>query len=284
MSNIVKAEWVRARLGSGEIVIADVRFTPGDSLAGKEAYRSGHIPGAVFLDVKTDLSGPAGEHGGRSPLPEPSQLAEKLGSLGFDRSTPVVVYDGYGGPAAGRLWWLLKYLGHDEAYVLDGGYSHWAAAGLPVTSEEAVVAPRVYEPALRPELLADVNDVKAALGRKDVKLIDARDARQYLGLEAPQDPVAGRIPGAVNAFWKDALGADGLWKPAAEQRERFAGLSPDEEIIVYCGSGVSACPNALALSEAGFANVKLYAGSWSDWISFPNNPIATGNEEVSKEA
>ncbi|MCQ6561793.1 sulfurtransferase [Paenibacillus mendelii] len=280
-SNIVNTEWVRQRLEAGDgIVIADVRFSPKDSGYGREVYERHHLPGAVFVDFKADLTDPPQEHGGRSPLPTPERLAELFGRLGIDRLTPVVVYEDGNGPAASRLWWILKYLGHDAVYVLDGGYSAWTEAGLPVTDELPAPVHRTFEPSLRTELLVDVDRVRAASsGESAAVLIDSRDANQYRGLEAPFDPVAGHIPGAVNFFWKDGLTVDGTWKSAAELREHFRGVDPSEDIFVYCGSGISATPNVLALEEAGFRNVKLYAGSWSDWISYEGNLIATGEEE-----
>ncbi|QJD85980.1 sulfurtransferase [Cohnella herbarum] len=284
-TNIVNAEWVKSRWGEGageseRVVIADVRFSPKDAHYGRNAYDEGHLPGAVFIDFKADLTDPAGEHGGRSPLPSPERLAGLFGGLGIDGLTTVVVYEDGNGPAASRLWWILKYLGHDNVYVLDGGYSAWTAAGFPVTQETSVPEVRAFIPAVRPELLADVNEVRAASERRvSAALVDSRDANQYLGLEAPFDPVAGHIPSAANFFWKDSLNEDGSWKTPEQLRESFSGLgSSSDEIIVYCGSGISATPNVLALQEAGFTNVKLYSGSWSDWISYSENPVATGEE------
>ncbi|MEF3304587.1 sulfurtransferase [Paenibacillus sp. GYB003] len=279
-SNIVNVQWVRERLERGErLVLADVRFSPKEPRYGRDAYDKDHLPGAVFVDFKAGLTDPAREHGGRSPLPTVQRLAGLFGGIGIDRSTTVVVYEDGNGPAAARLWWVLTYLGHDDVRVLDGGYRAWTAAGLPVTGEKPEPERREFVPAVRPELLADVDEVRAALSRPgEAALVDARDNNQYLGLEAPFDPVAGRIPGAVHYFWKDGLNEDGSWKTAEQLRERFGALSASKEIIVYCGSGISATPNVLALREAGFRNVKLYAGSWSDWISYEDNPIATGEE------
>lgn len=280
ISNILSVRELQARLEQKErLVLADVRFSPKEGGYGREAYDRNHLPGAVFVDFKAVLTDPPQLHGGRSPLPSPEALAERLGVLGIDRSTPVVIYEDSNGPAAARLWWVLKYLGHEAAYVLDGGYTAWTAAGLPVTAEEPAAEPRTFEVALRPERLVGVEEARAASGGSGgAALVDSRDASQYRGLEAPFDPVAGHIPGAVNYFWKDALSADGTWKDAESLRGHFAGLDREREIIVYCGSGISATPNVLALEEAGYSNVKLYAGSWSDWISYPENPVATGEE------
>ncbi|MBP1996533.1 sulfurtransferase [Paenibacillus eucommiae] len=278
-SNIVDTTWVQTQLQAGaNLAIADVRFSPKEASYGRNAYDHGHLPGAVFVDFKADLTDPAREHGGRSPLPEQERLAGIFGGLGIDLDTPVVVYEDVNGPAAARLWWVLKYLGHEQVYVLDGGYSAWTAAGLPVTTEVPEPVSKTFNPILKPELLVGIEEVRSATKNEETVLIDSRDANQYLGLEAPFDPIAGHIPSAVNFFWKDSLTETGNWKSAEELREQFSGVDPSQEIIVYCGSGISATPNVLALEEAGFRNVKLYGGSWSDWISYPENPIATGKE------
>jgi thiosulfate/3-mercaptopyruvate sulfurtransferase len=279
LSNLVSKEWVLEQLKSkpGRLVIADVRFSPGDAGYGFEAYQREHVPGAVFVDLKKDLTDPPGEHGGRSPLPHPEELARRLGKLGIDANTPVVVYDDDLRPEGARLWWILKYLGHRSAYILDGGFAGWKAVGYPLTSGESEVTPRSFQTNVQQDWLADVNEVRAKLGAAGVTLLDSRDWKQFTGETAPLDPVAGHIPGAVHAFWKDGMNEDGTLKGAERQRERFAGISPEDEVIVYCGSGLSACPNALALQEAGYRKVKLYAGSWSDWISYKDNPVATGN-------
>ncbi|MFF2886030.1 sulfurtransferase [Paenibacillus sp. NPDC057967] len=283
-SNVVSVEQLKVRLNSGErIVLLDVRFNPKESSYGREAYVKGHLPGAHFIDFKADLTRPAEEHGGRSPLPSPEELASLFGSLGIDRDTAVVAYEDGNGPAASRLWWLLHYLGAERVQVLDGGYSAWTAAGGEVTTEVSVDSePRKFVLVVQADWLVGVDEVRTASsgsGQSGVKLVDSRDAAQYAGLEAPFDPVAGHIPGALHYFWKDALLDDGSWKSPEQLREHFANLPKEEEIIVYCGSGISATPNVLALREAGYENVKLYAGSWSDWISYSENPIAVGEEE-----
>lgn len=286
MSNsaIVGVDWLQSRLIEGNIVIADVRFHPKEALYGQQAYEAGHLPGAVFIDFKADLVDPASEHGGRSPLPQVERLAKRFGELGIDTSTTVVVYEDVNGPAASRLWWVLNYIGVEDVRVLDGGFQAWSEAGLPVITEKPQPKARELIPAVHEDWVVDVHSVKAVVaGDKDAKLIDSRDRNQYLGLEAPFDPIAGHIPGAVNLFWKDGLQSNGTWKTAEELKQRFGELSKDEEIIVYCGSGISATPNVLALKEAGFQNVRLYPGSWSDWISYKDNPIATGDESKVEE-
>jgi thiosulfate/3-mercaptopyruvate sulfurtransferase len=284
MKAIVTAAWLRERLDAGaeNLAVADCRFLLSDTEAGEKAYREGHIPGAYYADLERDLSAPKQPdvRGGRHPLPNPDELAAVFGRLGIDRRTTVVAYDDQGGAMASRLWWLLRWMGHDgEAYVLEGGFTGWKAAGYPVSADiPAAAEGAVYEPNLQEQLVLGQAEVRERLGKPGVVLVDSREAPRYRGESEPIDPVAGHIPGAVNRFWKDALDETGNWRNAEGQKERFADLSADDEIIVYCGSGVTACPNVLALESAGFRNVKLYAGSWSDWISCEGNPIATGEE------
>lgn len=278
-SNRVSAEWLFERGFDDRIVIIDCRFDLANPAAGLTYYYEDHIPGAVYLDLDRHLSAPKEEHGGRHPLPDVDTLCEVFGQAGIDRSKIVIAYDDQGGAMASRCWWLLKYLGHDQVYVLDGGYAAWKAGGYPVMDDvTAVIDGTVYRAKPRPEMLADMQYVAGRIGQSGVVIIDAREPKRYLGEEEPIDKKAGHIPGAVNYFWKDSLTPDGRWKSVQEQSERFAALKDAEEIIVYCGSGVTACPNVLALEEAGFTNVKLYTGSWSDWISYEENPIATGEE------
>lgn len=276
--NIVQLEWLAQRLGDPEVVVADCRFTLGKPNEGREAYQSGHIPGAVFFDLEEDMSGSVGEHGGRHPLPDLGPFTQKLGRNGIGGDTIVVAYDDQGGTVAARLWWMLQFLGHDRVYVLDRGFSGWETAGYPVTTDVPEPHQRAFTGKVRTDMLVCMEDVKAASIRPGVALIDSREEGRYKGLFEPIDPIAGHIPGALNYFWKDNLQEDGAWKMREALRQRFDGLSGAEEIVVYCGSGVSACPNVLALQEAGFNNMKLYAGSWSDWITYPENLIATDEE------
>ena len=277
MTSIVPMKWLLARLYEPDLAIADCRFQPQDPDAGRKAYEESYIPGAIYLDLEKDLSSPAAEHGSRHPLPDPDAFAAKLGKLGITRKTRVVAYDDQGGAMASRLWWLLRYLGHEQVYVMDQGFTAWREAGYPVTSARPPIrVPAVYEADVQRHLLADVDEVRQASRTGRALLIDSREPKRFTGAEEPIDHKAGHIPGASNWFWKDNLTADGRWKTAGELAERFASLPRDKELIVYCGSGVTACTNVLALNEAGFERVKLYAGSWSDWISYPENPVEKG--------
>ncbi|GFN33934.1 sulfurtransferase [Paenibacillus xylaniclasticus] len=282
MSYMKSAEWVREHLGKDGRVVVDARYVLTDTNAGRSAYVEGHLPGAYYLSLSHDLSSPKREdgRGGRHPLPDPAVLAKTLGRIGISNNTPVVAYDDQGGAMASRLLWLLQWTGHTgEAVVLDGGYAGWVAAGYPVTTEvPADVEGVVYTPRLREEMLVSQDEVRERIGRAGTVIIDSRDPARYRGENETMDPVGGHIPSAINRFWTEGRGADGKWKSAEEQAARFEGISKDDEIIVYCGSGVTATPNVFALKEAGYKNVKLYAGSWSDWSANKDNPVATGEE------
>lgn len=293
MDATVTKRWLLARLYEPEQTIIDCRFTLGKPEAGRESYEQEHIPGAVYLDLKLDLSSPVTEHGGRHPLPDPEVLAARLAKLGIGNDSRIVAYDDESGMNAARLWWLLRYLGHEQVFILEGGFSAWRAEKYPVTKHQPVRVPSTFVANVQPQMLADVMEVRrisektagtgttaavAASPSALPVLIDSRANDRYHGQNETLDPVGGHIPGAVNYFWKDTQNADGSFKSADELAEHFAGMDKNAEIIVYCGSGVTACPNVLALEKAGFKNVRLYAGSWSDWISYQENVIATGEE------
>lgn len=278
MKNIVSMKWLLARMYESDIVIVDCRFTLGQPDAGRLAYKKAHIPRAVYLDLDKDLSSPLSEHGGRHPLPDINVFTDKLGLAGIDQDKRVVIYDDQGGMVASRLWWMLKYTGHQSVYVMDEGFTAWTQAKFPVTTETPIVIPVRYEPKVQSAMLVDVDTVRRVADHGSAYLIDSREPRRYEGHEEPIDPVAGHIPRAVNYFWKELLDGQGRWISSEDIQKRFAPVPKDKDVIVYCGSGVSACPNVLALDEAGFERVKLYGGSWSDWVSYPENPVSTGKE------
>lgn len=274
MKHIIDADWLFSRINDSDIRIIDCRFQLGNPSFGLNEYMKEHIEGSIFYDLEKDLSGPVIEHGGRHPLPSIEELVEKLSATGINESVTVVAYDDQGGAFASRLWWLLSYLGHTNVYILDGGYSSWKEKGYPVNSDVPTFTRSNFSPEVRSSMVVDVDAVKKAIETKSAILIDSREKNRYLGIEEPIDKVAGHIPGAVNSFWKDGLNEQGKWKVSNEQTSRFSSIvGADDEIIVYCGSGITACPNIVALSEAGFQNVKLYSGSWSDWITYSENPI-----------
>ncbi len=274
MSYTVDVDWLWNHLQDEQVRVIDCRFELADPQWGAGEYNKSHIPGALYMDLNKDLSGEIAAHGGRHPLPELEVLVQKLSDAGINQNTTVVAYDSQHGAMASRLWWLLTYLGHKEVYVLNGGFPAWVHKGYPVTDEVPVVTRKNFIAFLQHDMLVHMNDVKERIEKNaDFVLIDSREKNRYEGIEEPIDKKAGHIPSAIHHFWKDGVTEDGFFKPASLQRERFASLHKDAEIIVYCGSGVTACPNVLALQVAGFKNVKLYGGSWSDWISYEENPV-----------
>ncbi|NGQ94800.1 sulfurtransferase [Brevibacillus sp. SYP-B805] len=273
--NLVSVAWLAERLQEPDLVIADCRFTLGKPGQGLAAYTDAHIPGALYFDLEQDLSAPKSLHGGRHPLPDPEAMAALFSQAGIDASVTVVAYDDQDMAMAARLWWMLRYLGHDKVYVLDGGFPAWQKAGLPVTDEVTAPTARTFVAKPRPEMLADIDQVKERA--PGTVLIDSRAGERYRGEMETIDPKAGHIPGAVNYFFKENLTAEGTMRPTGELKQRFSSLPAGEEIIVYCGSGVTACVNLLALHEIGRTDAKLYAGSWSDWCSY-DLPVATGTK------
>lgn len=280
MSYIVTSEGLSERLEKQDnnLVIVDCRFELQSPDVGKRLYIDNHLPTAVYLDLNKDLSGPTQQHGGNHPLPDMHEFAEKLGNLGIDEKTTVVVYDQANEMYAPRLWWLLTYMGHEDVYVLDGGYEKWVAEGRTVTQEIVTRTPKVFTPHIQEDEKVDMDEVKEKLSNQSAILIDSRAKDRYLGKVEPMYSKAGHIPGAKNYFFKGVLKDNGLWKNTQEIEAHFADLPKDQEIIVSCGSGVSACPNIIALKQAGFTNVKLYPGSYSDWISYVENNVETKEE------
>ena len=281
MQNIVSTEWLAGEMerNNKELVIVDTRFNLGNPEEGYEHYLAGHISSAVYVDLDKHLSAQVDKHGGRHPLPDVDNLAKKLGELGISHDSTVVIYDDQGGMIASRLWWLLNYIGLSNAAVLDGGWKKWIGENRDITTVVPEPSQKTLYPQINPNWKwVDHVEVKNKLHHPDTILIDSRENPRYLGEFEPIDSVAGHIPGAKNYFWKDVLNEEGRWKEREELITHFSKVPSTKEVIVYCGSGVSACPNILALTEARYSNVKLYAGSWSDWISYPTNPVAVGKE------
>jgi len=256
------------------VSILDVRWSL-TGPPGRELYDAGHLPGAHFVDLETELASPPvpGGAGGRHPLPEPDRFAAAMRSHGVTRHAPVVVYDQRDGTSAARAWWLLRHHGHPDVRVLDGGFDAWVAAGAAVVREPGTVGTGDFVAAPPGQPVLDAS-AAAELTRTGL-LLDARALERYAGTREPVDPVAGHIPGAVAAPTADNVAPDGRLRPAGELRERFAalGVSDGMPVGVYCGSGVTAAHQVLALSTLGI-EAALYAGSWSDWISDPSRPVA----------
>ncbi|GAB3384254.1 sulfurtransferase [Azotobacter armeniacus] len=271
-----------ARLDQPELRILDCRFVLEDPAYGARSYAQEHIPGARFADLEHDLSGPV-QKGmtGRHPLPDPALLIERLRAWGIDNASPVVLYDDGPGAFAARAWWLLAWLGkRDGVFLLDGGLNAWRAASLPLTAELTAPAAGTFQGQPDASLLVDAQRLLARFGDARLTLLDARALPRFRGEVEPLDPVAGHIPGARCAPFTENLGADGRFLPAEQLRERFAGLlgeRPVDQLVAYCGSGVTACHNLFALSLAGYPLAPLYAGSWSEWLTDRSRPIATGD-------
>ncbi|MEK7191395.1 MAG: sulfurtransferase [Pseudomonadota bacterium] len=262
-------------------VIVDCRFTLTNADAGRCAYDAGHIPGARYAHLNEDLSSRITSRSGRHPLPDPAVLSKKLGAWGIDETRQVVVYDDSFGAMASRLWWLLRWFGHDAVALLDGGYPKWVREKKPVTTDKPLIHPVTFAPRLHPTLRVNAAFVEQAVKDNAFLVMDARAEERYRGDIEPLDKVAGHIPGAVNAPYEDNLDISGEFLPAEELRERYldllSGVTPDQAIHM-CGSGVTACHNVLAMEHAGLVGAKLYAGSWSEWITDPDRPVAKGEQ------
>ncbi|MEW5754821.1 MAG: sulfurtransferase [Pseudomonadota bacterium] len=260
--------------------IIDCRFDLADTTRGRTAYRAAHIPGAVYAHLDEDLSAPMipGKTG-RHPLPAQSDLVATLSHWGIDGRVQVVAYDDSGGPFAARLWWLLRWLGHEHVAVLDGGWRHWVAARLPVCDAQCAPVARSFTPQPRPYLAVDADDVLRALDDPAIKLLDARAADRYRGENETLDPKAGHIPGALSAPFMGNLDSAGRFLDQESLRARYRallGATTAANTIAYCGSGVTAAHDILAMLHAGLGDARLYAGSWSHWITDPARPIETG--------
>ncbi len=280
-SPVVSVQWLPDAIATSTsptqpaVVVVDCRFSLMQPELGRQQYTAGHIPGAVYLDLNQDLSSPVAAHGGRHPLPDVQALASKLAAIGVQgQDTWVVAYDDSRFAFASRLWWLLRYLGHDRVAVLDGGFAAWQAAGYPISTDIPTPQPGQFTPQVRSPLVVDIDTVKQRKDLPSVALVDSREGDRYRGEREPIDPIAGHIPGAVNLPWQEVTTAEGFAQPVALQQDRWRSLANREEILVYCGSGVTACVNLLSLELAGLTNGKLYAGSWSDWCSYPDLPVA----------
>jgi thiosulfate/3-mercaptopyruvate sulfurtransferase len=273
---LVDAGWLADHLADDALVVADVRWYPDGS--GRARYLEGHIPGAVFVDVDADLSGPRGPRTGRHPLPDPGAFAGAMARLGVGDGSEVVAYDDAGGSTAARLWWMLRALGRPAA-VLDGGLAAWSG---PLERDPVEPRPRPFTPRpWPPDLVVDADEVDALRRRPDALVLDARAPERYRGEVEPLDPVAGHIPGARNApFAANLDPTTARFLPPQELRRRYErlGAAGAREVVVYCGSGVTSAHDVLAMELAGLPRPRLYVGSWSEWVTDPARPVATGDE------
>lgn len=269
-------------IGDPSVAIVDCRFKLDDLGWGAGDYETRHIPGAVFADLDQDLSAVKTGLNGRHPLPDPATFAGTLSRLGIDASVQVVAYDQDSGMYASRFWWMLRWMSHDNVAVLDGGFAKWLAEGRETTLGRELRPHRTFGGAPRMEMLVGAQEVAALSGRPDWRLVDARAPERFRGENETIDKRAGHIPGALNHFFKWNLDEHNVMHPVDDLRARFEGSlagTPPEQVVCYCGSGVTACQNLLAMEHAGLAGAKLYPGSWSEWSSDPSRPTEPQKQE-----
>ncbi|WP_092925340.1 sulfurtransferase [Romboutsia hominis] len=280
MTNLVSPNWLKENMDNKDLVIVDCRFDLIDKEYGKKSYNESHIKNAVRVDIENQLSSEVKIHGGRHPLPSVDDLVNTFKSIGIDNNSIVVAYDEGDLAGPSRLWWILKYLGHDKVYVLNGGINEFKSIGGEITNEIPKTKIGNFKATVNNNMRVDMNYVKERLYNKDIAIIDSREYKRYLGEFEPVDKKAGHIPSAKNYFWMDVLNKDNEFinlKCLDDLKRHFEKLNDYKEIIVYCGSGITACPNSLALSEVGICH-KVYPGSFSDWISYDENEVSILSE------
>lgn len=280
-TTLILAVNLAERLASApeSVLVFDCSFDLANPNAGEKAYAGGHIPGAHYLHLERDLSGAKTGKNGRHPLPDRAALVDTLASHGLMQGQQVVAYDAQGGMFAARLWWLLRWLGHDSVALLDGGLQAWQGAGYALETEPAGRKQGNFKAGAPLAVTVDAHALEQNLTTHERLVVDARSPDRYRGENETIDPVAGHIPGAVNRFFKDNLGSDGRFKPAHTLRDEFkavVGSTQPEHVVLQCGSGATACHNALAMEIAGLHGAALYPGSWSEWCADPSRPVATG--------
>ena len=275
MSNVVNVQWLKENFNNEKLVLVDCRFSLMDKEYGKRSYDECHIKGAIRVDIETQLSSPVTTHGGRHPLPTVEELKETLENIGISDDSIVIAYDEGDLSGPSRLRWILKYLGHEEVYILNGGIELFKKIGGEVTTEVPTVKKGSLHINVKDNMRVNMEYVKERTTNEKVAIVDCREHRRYLGEVEPVDKKAGHIPSALNYFWMDILNKNDdelTLKSEDELKEHFKDLNKYDEVIVYCGSGITASPVSMALSEAGIEH-KLYSGSFSDWISYDENEI-----------
>ena len=278
-TTLIDTATLARELERGDLVLFDCRFELGDTQWGEREYANAHLPGAQYLHLDRDLSGPITQHSGRHPLPDPREFARRLAARGVGADCQLIAYDQGNGAHASRLWWLARWIGLRNVAVLDGGIAAWRNAGLPLDQAEPRVTPRDLPVRVDESAWITSEAVDALRRAPGHLLIDARGADRFAGRNEAIDPVAGHVPGARSLPFPGNLGADGKFLPAAQLRQRWQtmlGSLPASSIVAMCGSGVTACHNLLALEHAGLRGARLYAGSWSEWIRDPSRPTAIG--------
>jgi thiosulfate/3-mercaptopyruvate sulfurtransferase len=279
-TTLISTAALALHLDDPPFVIVDCRYKLDDGSWGAREYTNLHIPGAVYAHLANDLAGPKTGTNGRHPLPDPKTLADTFGRLGITSGVQVVAYDQDNGMYASRLWWMLRWLGHDAAAVLDGGFKQWLAEGRPTNSGDEHRAPQTFSASPRNEMTLDAQGVASLVGKSEWTLVDARAPERYRGDTEPIDKTPGHIPGALNHFFAHNLDDRGMFKTPEELRgvlgAAIGSAVAADHLVCYCGSGVTACHNLLALEHAGLKGAKLYPGSWSEWSSDTSRPVARG--------
>jgi thiosulfate/3-mercaptopyruvate sulfurtransferase len=276
---LISTDVLTTHLSDPAFVVVDCRYKLDDETWGQREYAGRHIPGAVYAHLGHDLAGPKTGTNGRHPLPDPRTFAQTLGRLGITSGVQVVAYDQDNGMYASRLWWMLRWLGHDAAAVLDGGFAKWTKEGRQTASGEEHREPRQFAAAPRADMVVDVDRVSSSLTTGESTLVDARAPERYRGESEPIDKKPGHIPGAANHFFQWNLDERGIFRTPEDLRERMQrsiGDVPPDRLVSYCGSGVTACHNLLALEHAGLTGARLYPGSWSEWSADPARPVECG--------
>lgn len=284
-TTLISTQALAAELGNG-LIIADCRYDLNDDSWGLAQYRVGHIPGAVYVSLGHDLAGAKTGTNGRHPIPSLEAIEATFSRLGIGSGRQVVAYDQDSGMYAARLWWMLRYAGHDAVAVVDGGWTKWRQEGRPTREGDERNAPAAFKAAPRESWRLAAGDVEHILADRSAVLVDARSPERYEGQSEPIDRVPGHIPGARNLHFRDNLAPDGTMLPADALARRFAPMLEGrraEDLVMYCGSGVTACHNLLALEHAGVSGARLYPGSWSEWSSDPTRPVESGPERASSD-
>ena len=275
-TTFVSTGLLEAHLNDRSWLIADCRYNLKDEQWGREQYAASHIPGAVFVNLGHDLAAARTGTNGRHPLPAIDAIAATFARLGIGDATQVIAYDQDAGAFASRLWWMLRYLGHDAVAVLDGGFARWMREGRSVAGGNETRPAATFTPRVRGEMRMMAEEVMARLGDPSMLPIDARSPERFEGQPDPLDTVYGHIPGARNRYYRDNVAADGTMRPAAELKaefERVLGNRSPNDVVMYCGSGITACHNLLAMEHAGLGGARLFAGSWSEWEADPERPV-----------
>jgi len=271
-----------AHLENSQWIAVDCRFQLADATWGEHEYLASHIPGAVYANLNRDLSAPVTGSNGRHPLPDPAALIQTFIRLGIGNGMQVVAYDQDNGMFASRLWWLLRWMGHDDVAVLDGGFRQWTAEHRPVAAGKDVRPPGSLTGAPKREMTVDVVEIAGIVERQNALLLDARAPERYRGEVEPIDRVPGHIPGAVNHFFQDNVDDRGVFRSPSDLRDRLSsviGSARPQDVVCYCGSGVTACQNLLAMEVAGMPGARLYGGSWSEWSSDPARAVERSTSE-----